>query len=774
MKFAKSIIYPTSIILVVLFAEMCYSQVKELGIPDIINYKRNEYKGGTQNWDIDQDKNGSLYFANNGGLLKFNGTSWHLYSLPNNIPIKSLKVDNSGRIYVGSNNEFGYFINDDKGVLIYHSLSDLLKKSKKKITNINLIWKIHYYEGGIIFQSFTKLFFLKNNKLRYYESKNKFQFSFLVNNKLILQDKKNGLVEYSNGKFKTLKETAVLNNSEVWAIFPNSDNKLIIATLENGLFIYDNKSIKPWQTEANNFIKKNSSLGGCMIKNKLIVFNTIFDGIIISNLNGKIIQHLNRQKGTQNNTILKSFVDKKGNLWLGLDNGISFINENSPLTIFDYSYNMSTVYASLIHENTLYVATNQGLFYHKWNGIFVDEPFKRVEGTIAQTWNIQLIDDQLLCASNNGALLIKNNKVVKILDHRGHFGFSKIPNHPEFIIGNNYSGFSIFKKKNNTFEFENSIAGFEETANIFETLLDNDFIWLKKDTDLYQIKISNDLKKFEQIKIHHKICEKYKGIESIQNLNGKVYFQTNSHFYRYSKEQEIFFEDKKTSSLFKSIPNLKRVIEDKDGNIWYYYNETLGVLTKNKNGSYTKKQTPFSNLSGELVNDYVSIDAIDSNNVFIGLTEGLAHFDFKFSNSFIKKPIVYFESFSSPEDTIRIENLNEKQKKYNLEYNANHVKFTFSSPIYENPKNTTYSYKLEPFEDNWTNWSSNSMKEYTNLKEGVYVMKARVKNSYGIKSETAKLYFTISPPWYRHLLAYLSYIILAILAINIVYTKIKN
>lgn len=773
MKFNKNIIYTLSLAFILLSPKTCYPQVKELGIPDIKNYKRNDYKGGTQNWDIDQDKKGNLYFANNNGLLKFDGTNWHKYSLPNNLAIRSLKIDESGKIYIGSNNEFGYFISNEKGDLIYHSLSDLFKKNKKKYSNINLIWKIHCYQGEVIFQSFTKLFFLKKNKLRHYESKNKFQFSFLVNNKLYFQDKKLGLLYYSNGKFSPLKGTSAMNNSEIWAIFPNSDNKLILATLENGLFIYDNNSIKPWQTEANDYIKKNSSLGGCMIKNKLLVFNTVINGIIITDLNGKIIQHLNRQKGLQNNTILKSFEDNNNNLWLGLDNGITFITENSPFTFFDYSYNMSTVYASLFYKNTLYVATNQGLFYHKWHDIFLDQPFKRVQGTIAQAWNIQLINNQILCASNNGALLIENNKVAKILDHKGYFGFLSIPNHPNSIIGQSYNGFSIFEKKGNGLTFKNSVAGFEETTNTFETLIDENFLWLKKNSNLYQMKLSDDLKKFEQIKIHSKISEKLKGIGSIQKLKGKIYFQTKNHFYRYSEEQEIFFEDSKMSLLFKNLPTLNTVIEDKYENIWYCYNDILGVLEKNKNGNYIKKQTPFSNLSGNLVNDYISINTVNPNNVFIGLTEGLAHFDFTITNNFITKPKVFIETFSSPQDTITVGNLAKSHENYNLAYNANHVKFTFSSPIYENSQKTAYSYKLEPFEDDWTNWTSSSMKEYTNLKEGDYVMKVKVKDSYGIESEPTKLSFTISPPWYRHAFAYLCYIILTIITVNIVYNRIK-
>ena len=41
-----------------------------IGIPNIINYSKQDYHAGSQNWDIKQDSNGVTYFANNEGLLK--------------------------------------------------------------------------------------------------------------------------------------------------------------------------------------------------------------------------------------------------------------------------------------------------------------------------------------------------------------------------------------------------------------------------------------------------------------------------------------------------------------------------------------------------------------------------------------------------------------------------------------------------------------------------------------------------------------------------------
>ena len=769
MKFLKSLFLSfVTFILPFIF----YGQVKNIGLPQVKNYKRTEYKGGTQNWNIDQDKNGNIYFANNSGLIQFDGSTWHKYSLPNGTAIRSLKIDSTGKVFVGGNDEFGYFQNDEKGKLKYFSLSKLIDKRANK--NINLIWRIHVYKGEIIFQSFTKVFFFKNDKLRFMDAPNKFQFSFLVNKKLYFQDKVLGILEYKNGKLVPLPGSTVFNDKEIWSVFPLPNNKLLLATLEKGLFVTDGNSVKPWETEANEFIKKNTSLGGSIIKNKFIVLNSVLNGFIICDLNGKIIQHLNRQKGLQNNTILTSFVDNKNNLWLGLDNGITFINENSPFTFFDYSYNIGTVYSSVVFNGNLYVATNQGLFYHPWNKPFKDEPFTRVEGTIAQAWNVQVINNTLLCASNSGALVIEQNRVAKILDIKGYFGFKAIPNHENYIIGESYNGFSIFKKGLNGIEYVNQVEGFDETTNTFEIALDENYLWLKKDPYLYQMVLSDDLKRFDYIKKHTKLSSEYKGIGSLQVVNKKIYFQTKNHFYRFSKEQESFFEDKKLNLLFKEIPPINTLIEDSYGNLWYSYNESLGVLTKNKNGGFTKKQAPFSNLTGNLVNNYISVNMIDPGNVFIGLTDGLTHYDSKISNTFITKPNAFIESFSFPEDTILIGNLDAKSKEFDLPYSSNHVKFTFSSPTYENQENVMYSYKLEPFDDNWKNWSTVAIKEYTNLREGNYTMKIRAKNSYGVISDVSEVNFKISPPWYRHFLAYLFYFILVLAAIYIISNRIQS
>ncbi|MBF2708587.1 helix-turn-helix and ligand-binding sensor domain-containing protein [Flavobacterium soyangense] len=755
--------------LIISFTTLLHCQVKSIGLPEIRNYKRTDYKGGTQNWNIDQDKNGNLYFANNHGLFQFDGSSWHKYTLPNNSVIRCVKIEDTGKIFVGGYNEFGYFKSNPKGILVYYSLSKFLNKQKAAF---DIVWKIHINNDEVIFQSFQSIFVFKNNTLQILKPFSRFQFSFQVGNRFYFQDISIGLMEYRKGKLISLSGTTILNNTEVWGMFALTEKKILVATLDKGLFIYENNKITSWNTEANNFIKKNSCLGGISIMNNYIVLNSVLNGIIICDKTGRIIQHINQKKGLQNNTVLTSFVDNKKNLWLGLDNGISFININSPFSYFGYSYDLSTVYATVIHKGNLYVATNQGVFYHSWDKPFKEGAFTLVEGTTGQAWNIQVIDDQLLCAHNRGALLITGGKSIKTLDNvMGYWSFKKVPNHPNYMIGSNYNGFSLFEKKPEGWRFSNQIKGFSKSVGDYE--IDNENIWVKKDDVIYKIILNDDFKTFKSVETYENISASDKGIESIQRIRNNIYFQTNNHFYKYSQEKNVFYKDNIISNLFKNIPKISSIYEDSYGNIWYVIKESLCVLMKNNTGDYTNIEAPFLNLTQNLVYNKLSINTIDPENIFIGLTDGLVHYDSKSSNSFVTKPKAFIRSFSFLGDTILFGNGKTKLEKFKIPYKSNYVTFTFSSPTYENIENIKFSYQLEGFEDKWSKWTPASIKEYTNLREGNYKMKVRVENSYGIQSDETIVLFTILPPWYRHFLAYILYIICIAIIIFYIRKRIK-
>ena len=52
--------------------------------PSVMSFAPDSYAAENQNWDIAQTDNQFMYFANNSGLLEFNGSKWALYPIPYN------------------------------------------------------------------------------------------------------------------------------------------------------------------------------------------------------------------------------------------------------------------------------------------------------------------------------------------------------------------------------------------------------------------------------------------------------------------------------------------------------------------------------------------------------------------------------------------------------------------------------------------------------------------------------------------------------------------
>lgn len=117
-----------------------FSQVNTLGLPFIKNYTLKDYKAKSQNWAIAKDSRGVMYFANNDGVLEYDGRNWELIGINKGAIARSLAIDSTGTIYVGAENEFGCIQPDGLGKLYYSSFSDLLPSQDQGFSDINKVY----------------------------------------------------------------------------------------------------------------------------------------------------------------------------------------------------------------------------------------------------------------------------------------------------------------------------------------------------------------------------------------------------------------------------------------------------------------------------------------------------------------------------------------------------------------------------------------------------------------------------------------------------------
>jgi hypothetical protein len=131
--------------------------------PYIISYQKSDYNAEHKKLGDAQDKNGLMYFANNDGVLRFDGINWDLIPVFRSSPVRSIAIDGNDNIYVGLMNDFGMLEQSPSGVLQFKSLRNLLPAD---VDDFNDVWKIYEIRGNIFFQSYD-LFLLKKQAIRF-------------------------------------------------------------------------------------------------------------------------------------------------------------------------------------------------------------------------------------------------------------------------------------------------------------------------------------------------------------------------------------------------------------------------------------------------------------------------------------------------------------------------------------------------------------------------------------------------------------------------------
>ncbi|RYG41133.1 MAG: transcriptional regulator, partial [Chitinophagaceae bacterium] len=165
-----------------------------IGLRQVRNFQKQDYNGGSQNWNIRQDSAGILYFANNEGLLSFDGTYWNLFPLSNKTIVRSIEITGDKKIYVGGQDELGYFAPGRNGSLVYTSLKSLIPMADQQFADI---WDIVANGDDVFFRSSQKIFRYSKGKMMVYRPQGSWLFLGIVNDRLMAQDEKTGLLAFN-------------------------------------------------------------------------------------------------------------------------------------------------------------------------------------------------------------------------------------------------------------------------------------------------------------------------------------------------------------------------------------------------------------------------------------------------------------------------------------------------------------------------------------------------------------------------------------------------
>jgi DNA-binding CsgD family transcriptional regulator len=754
-----------------------------IGLPDVINYSKQTYGGGLQNWDFKQDKNGIIYVANNEGLLSFDGRNWHTYPLPNKTIVRSAETGYDNKVYVGGQDEIGYFAPASNGQLRYHSIIDLLPAKDKSFGDV---WDIISFENSIFFRSNNRIFRLNKGTITTFYAASEWSFLGDCNGRLYAHDYKLGLKVFENNRWRPIDGAGIVFNNPVTGILPAGKDSAIITTLKTGLFLLSAAGIEKLPGINNALFENERIYAAAGISKEWIALATSNSGVYITDLRGNIIQSFSAKEGLQNNNVLSIFLDRQRNLWLGLDNGIDLIAYNSAIKQINPSVQGGSGYAAIIHNNRLFMGTSNGLYSVGLQPLkdlsFSKGDFSPVNNTRGQTWGLAQINDQLLLGHHEGAFTIRDNNAQMISNSPGFWNFVPLPAAkptPQLIAGS-YKTLSFFDFKNGAFVKGTDLPGFEESCR-FIALDENGSIWIShpyhglykispKSDGGYNISTYTDKKGLPSTLNNH-----------VYKIRRDVLVGTEKGVYVYDPAKDIFIP----SAFYKKLlgnQSIRYLKDDKAGNTWFIHEKTLGVIDA---GGKEPAVIYLPELNNKMLSGFEFIYPVDENNIFLAAEKGFLHINYE---KYKEKPAglevqIRVVKIYSKKDSVLFggffNDINEKQIQDEdnipgLSHTWKTIHLEFSSALFGNQENLYYSYRLKGFDDNWSEWAKRTEKEYTNLPAGKYVFEVKARNNLGSESGAATYSFRILPPWYQTGWAGASYLILLGLMLYVLYKWLKK
>ncbi len=729
-------------------------------LPEILNYSKQTYNAGTQNWGIHQDSRGLLYVANNEGMLRYDGAFWSIYPLPNRTNVRSVYVANDQQIFVGGQDELGFFKPDASGRLQYVSIVAEVPLQERSFGDV---WDIVALGKSIFFRTNKYIFKYTAGKITSFKAGTVWSFLGTCNEQLYAHDYETGLFRFENGGFATLTGKSKLPfNDMVTGILLHPSGTLLVTTLKNGVFSWQpSGNITPYSFLSNEILKNDRIYSAIPLKEQRYAFATNNNGVYITDAAGNILQQFNRTEGLQNNNILSIFEDAQQNLWLGLDNGIDFIAFNSAIKQINPNRQNGSGYNAMVFNNQLYAGTSNGLYtvpleptndisYSKGN-------FTLVNNTKGQVWNISFVNGQLLMGHNDGAFVLNGNNATPLINNTGYWNFIPLDQQGNIVAGN-YNGLQLLSFNNGKLSNSTPIDGFAESSRFVAVDADKD-IWVSHPYHGVFLLTVKDNYRIQKLGTNQGLPSNLGN--HIYLIRGEVVVATTAGVYIYRKDEQQF----KPHPLYQSLlgkSNIRYLKEDGDGNIWLVQDKSLGVIDMS---DAKGKLIFFPELANKILSGFEHVYPKDESNIFVAADKGFFHINYKKYKSQVTTPKVVISSVHVVSDTDSIlfggyTYVNDAAPIQLRRNNFSVLRFAYAAPVYAYAQSLMYSYRLQGFDDQWSSWDKRTEKEFTNLPAGKYTFEVKVKNNLGIESAVASYSFTVLPPWYASVVARIIYALL--------------
>ncbi len=730
------------------------------------NYTAEEYGAQPQNWCVARDARGVMYFGNNDGVLMYDGVRWRLIPIPNGSPARSILALPDGRIFVGAVGDFGQLADGPDGRLRFVSLVERLPAAERTFADI---WETVAAGNTICFRGEEAVFLWDGANLRALRPERpaeRFQVGSAAGDRIWLKQKDIGLVFIRDGAISRPPGGEWFAKKQVYAVLPFDAARVLVATREDGLVLFDGTTATPFAPEASGWLKENLVYNGCALPDGRFAFATLRAGAGVVDRDGALVETLDRAGGLQNATSYAVFGDASGSLWLALDDGIARAELSAPVSFFDEKNGVpATTYAGTDWNGAFYLATAAGVVRLK-PGAGAFEP---VDGLKLQGWTLLPVEEGLLVGAYEGVFLLKaDGQVTKIIESEGNTAlvFRRRPDDPNEIFIGRRGGLTRLRRENGEWRDGGAVAGIREQVRTLAFAADGT-LWCGTGADgLLAVTVFNlgqkDASPVPRTRLvvgtAVKAFKPADGLpfptgNAVAEINGEVWVTTRRGLRRADKggltplsvHPEV--DGAETGGLLRGSDGRLHLVADgrpltlvPDGKNWKVDRRLFGLIPE---GSF----------------DGMFFDA--QGVVWLGTAKRLYRCDPAVPASPTSAAAPLVRRVGAGSETVLFDGLDPNRGVAATSFENNRLRFESGFPAYAREGANRFQYWLEGEERGWSAWTAEPFRDYT-LREGQYTFRVRARDAFGAVSREAVYRVRVRPPVWRTWWAYLLYMGIAV------------
>ncbi|MDJ0763636.1 MAG: triple tyrosine motif-containing protein [Myxococcota bacterium] len=538
------------------------------------------------------------------------------------------------------------------------------------------------------------------------------------------------------------------------------------------------------------------------------VFGTGTHGLVVMNPQGKLTNVIDQSQGLVNDYVTNVMVDAQGDLWVATTAGLSHMALSSPWSTFPLPKDKRiNIWSLQRYQNSIYLGTDNGVLYlPSIHFQLENQPsgFLPLEGLNGEFRALEQIKDALLTINQGNLFQIHGANAEHLSELEGIdsiIATGQTKRFPDLVFLANRghgllalellpmddnptdNGESDTKPRYHVKRVDFSVPQVAKMTIRHMVQDKRGHLWLSTDQNgIFHLRfLGQDIREFDVVQYTAKHGLPSAELNMVSLLNSQPVVAKQTGIYRFVPPPV----PSDAPGRFVIDPSLSRYFQEHEVGLWSI--TTIGdallanvdgavpfaLQKKRSDGSLFWDDRPFRPITRATVDPLRSWQVDQDDILWLSSAGRVYRFDPKVKKAYrstypalVRRVTVnrgeplFQGAFYNPavKDAAghypQVLQRQQSDQIPTLPYHQNSLRFEYATTFFEAAEKNQFTYKLDGFDETWSEWTTDTKKGYTNLPAGSYRFRVKAKNVFLHESREAHYRFVIRPPWYQTFWAY--------------------